>query len=185
MIALKLIFRLFCVLLSSGLIIWQTYRYLYSDEDVIQVNFKRFHSEQHLVYPDLTLCFGATDPSRRNQTDEKHNTPRSGLRNIGVDNDTLQIEDYIDRITIKDSHGHVVQYSRSGVCTPAGMEGRTLSTNVVLRRYQIGNCFAIGIPFVEETEMHEIDVRIKNEVFTSNILPPKNTSKKRKRCPLD
>ena len=180
MISLKLIFRLLCVLLSSGLIIWQTYRYLYSDEDIIQVNFKRFHSEQHLVYPDLTLCFGATDPSRGNQTDVKHNTPRKGLRNIGIDNDTLQIEDYIDRITIKDSHGHVVQYSRSGMCTPAGTEGRTLSTNVVLRRYQIGNCFAIGIPFVEETEMHEIDVRIKNEVFKSNNAPSKQHIDKKK-----
>ena len=168
MFSLKLIFRLFCVLLSSGLIIWQTYRYLYSDDDIIQVDFKRFHSEQHLVYPDLTLCFGARAPPKKNHTDDGQNLPRKGIRNIGADNDTLKIEDYIDKITIKDSHGHIVQYSRSGVCTPAGMEGRTLSTNVVLRRYQIGNCFAIGIPFVEETEIHAIDVRIKNEVFKAN-----------------
>ena len=168
MISLKLIFRLFCVLLSSGLIIWQTYRYLYSDDDIIQVDFKRFHSEQHLVYPDLTLCFGALAPPKTNHTDDGQNLPRKGIRNIGADNDTLKIEDYINKITIKDSYGHTIQYSRSGVCLPAGMEGRTLSTNVVLRRYQIGNCFAIGIPFFEETEIHAIDVRIKNEVFKSN-----------------
>ena len=53
---LKYTYCIFCVLCAALLSIWCIYHY-FLDEDLTQVNFKRFHEEKEDIYPSISLCF--------------------------------------------------------------------------------------------------------------------------------
>ena len=55
----RFLFRIFCVLTAILLSLWPIYKYNL-DEDLVQIDFKQFHSTEDRVYPALTLCFDKT-----------------------------------------------------------------------------------------------------------------------------
>ena len=170
MFNVKYIFKGICILVVISLVTWQIYEYNYSNEDIVQVNFKRFHSNGDRVYPALTLCFDG-NPENRLVDQANENVLKDKFYQAGSNQTILKIEDYIRSIAIKDFMNHTIRYSNGGSEIDNGIKGRELSTNIILRRYQLGNCFAIGIPFVRNLEINSIMVEIKKNIFKRENVP--------------
>lgn len=170
---LKAVFKPFCILIAVILIIWQIYTYQYSPVDLLQVDFRRFHSNEYRIYPALTLCFDNTDPS-------KHSEPtQDNLLNDGSYQDdpicpTVQIEDCITNITIKDFRNEIIRYSQNGTNSADEAKVEKISTSFAIRQYKLVNCFAIGTPFVKHKEIKSIDFKIRKSLF----MPGGNYSKR-------
>ena len=172
MFRLKTTFKIFCVIAAISLIVWQMYEYNYSEEDKVNVIFQRFNSDQQRIYPSLTLCFDGTTNPTPNDTSHQNLLKEEFFRS-GSNDTTLKVEKYIKVITVKDFHNNIIRYSKEGNDLANGIQGRTLSTNIVFRRYKVGNCFAIGIPFMAQKEIHWINVEIKKSIFESGGVPTK------------
>ena len=171
MVSFRSIFRVGCVFAAIFSTIWPIY--LYSlDDDLVQIEFKKFHSTEDRIYPALTLCFDS-------KLDLKSNVPtregglKDGLFKIGSNDTTLAIEDYISTIEIKTFKNDIIRFSKSGI----GMGGhnesnnRPISTNTVLRRYTAAPCFAVGIPFMEKEGIDSMVIRIRKNIFDVGNVP--------------
>ena len=170
---LKAIFNTFCVVTAVALILWEIYEYNYSEADVIKINFQSFNNDQNTPYPSLTLCFdGTANPNIDNTSNQ--NLLKSELFRSGSNKTILKVEEYIEIISIMDFNGNIVRYSKDGIGTIDGIQGRKLSTNIILRRYKVGNCFAIGIPFIRNKQINWINVEIKKDIFEPGNVPTKN-----------
>ena len=166
------LFKTCCVLGAIFLTSWCFYEYNL-DEDLVQMEFKKFHSTEDRVYPALTLCFG------RKTKYEKFSTEQSILKpeffQIGSNRTTLKIEEYIETIQIKDfSSNKIIQYSKHGIHSTDQMTDRKLSINVVLRRYKATPCFVIGIPYIKTKRIQSLDVVIKKNIFEAGSLPTRH-----------
>ena len=164
-------YKVGCIIVSTLLCIWPIYQYTL-DKDLVHVDFKRFHSSEDRTYPALTLCFANAFVSKHNKL-IKQKLLKKGFYQIGSHQTTLRMEDYINTITIKDFSNKISQYSKSGKASDNGTKGRKLSTNTVLRRYQTGPCFAIGIPFAKKSEINSINIGIKKDMFAIGNIPTK------------
>ena len=161
---IRYIFKSTCIIVAISLVIWQIHEYIYSNDDIVQVIFKRFNSNKDRLYPALTLCFNG---NRKNTLlhQSNQNLLKNKLYQAGSNHSTLNIEDYIASIKIKDFKNHNIRYSKGGKEFSNDVEGRTLST------YEIGNCFAIGIPFLHNNEINSIMVEIKKNIFEIGNVP--------------
>ena len=100
MFSLRFVFRVGCVLIAFIATLYPIYLFNL-DEDSVQIKFKDTYSSEDKIYPAMTLCFDRTTFHKFNQSSEDK---------LGVDmahqtfsnQSTLDIEDYIDRIVIKD-----------------------------------------------------------------------------------
>ena len=168
----KAVFNTFCVVTAVALILWKIYEYNYSEADAIQINFQSFNNDQKTPYPSLTLCFdGITNPNV-DDTSNQNLLKRDFFRS-GSNKTILKVEEYIETISIMDFDGNIVRYSKNGTFTIDGIQGRKLSTNIILRRYKVGNCFAIGIPFIRNKQISWINVDIKKDIFEPGKVPTK------------
>ena len=168
----KAVFNTFCVVTAVALILWKIYEYTYSEADAIQINFQSFNNDQKTPYPSLTLCFdGITNPNV-DDTSNQNLLKRDFFRS-GSNKTILKVEEYIETISIMDFDGNIVRYSKNGTFTIDGIQGRKLSTNIILRRYKVGNCFAIGIPFIRNKQISWINVEIKKDIFEPGNVPTK------------
>ena len=169
---LKAIFNVFCVAIAVALVIWEVYEYNYSDADIIKINFRRFNNDDKTPYPSLTLCFDGITTPKINGTSTQ-NLLKKDLFRTGSNKTILKVEEYIKMISTRDFDGNIVRYSKDGTGTVDGIEGRKLSTNIILRRYKVG-CFAIGIPFIKNKEIKWINVEIKKSIFNPGDVPKRS-----------
>ena len=152
------------------LIAWQIFTYVYLDDDLPQVDFKRFHSTKDRIYPALTLCFNNSSPYKHYETTQK-DPQKDGFYEDASNCTVLKIEDYIKTISVRNFENEISKYTKSidGLMIH-GDESRLglLSTGFVLRRYRVMNCFAIGIPFVKQKEIKSMRIRLRKSIFTEN-----------------
>ena len=169
---LKALFNVFCVIIAVALVVYEIYEYNYSEADIIKINFRRFNNDQKTPYPSLTLCFDGITNLKINDTSPQ-TLPKKDLFRAGSNKTMLKVEEYIKMISTRDFDGNIVRYSKDGTGTIDGIEGRKLSTNIILRRYKVG-CFAIGIPFIKNKEINWINVEIKKSIFEPGNVPKKS-----------
>jgi hypothetical protein len=167
MVSFRFIFRFGCVSAAIFSSFWPIY--LYSlDEDLVQINFKKFHSTEDRVYPSLTFCFNIKSFPKYNDS-----VLKESLFQIGSNDTTLKIEDYISTIEIKTFENNIIRFSKSGVGMGAhnASKNRQISTNTVLRRFAAAPCFAVGIPFMEKQGIDSMVVSIKKNIFFVGNVP--------------
>ena len=166
-------FRIGCVITALSTALWPLY--LFSlDEDLVQIDFKEFHSTEDRLYPALTLCFDRTT---------FYKADNSATNDLGIDqqrkvfsNQPLKIEDYINNIVVKDMKNHETRFTRTRVNIEAegAMKGKRLSMDAFLRHYQSTSCFAVGIPFKKKKGINSIDVGIRKDIFKRRHVPTSN-----------
>ena len=166
-------FRILCIAATIILISFNVYQFAL-DEDLARVQFSRFHSSEDRVYPATTLCFGAQ--SAYSDGSGSHLSKRSVLKpefyQAGAPVETLNVEDYISKITIQYSPNRVLEFSKD-VEDRNNNHTRTLAVNTILRNYA-GGCFATDIPFLNGKEIKSSTIRLKKEIFTKGQMPTNN-----------
>ena len=180
---LLLLYYTSCAACTVVAIAWCIYKYSL-DEDATKVETARFHSLKGRLYPAVTMCLGGTTAfeggrfhnfdSNKNGTsndDDLANKPllRNKYYQIGQTENTLDINQYISKVTIKDFQNNAIHYT-NGVKEENATVKRLIS-NVVIRRYGNGNCFAIGIPFIKNNEINSIQIRVKKGIFMDGLIP--------------
>ena len=171
MISFRLFFRVCCIFSAFISTLWPIYIYNL-DEDLVQIDFKQFHTAEDRVYPALTLCFDTTTYSTYNESFER-SLREDELLQIGSNHTTLKIEDYVNSIQFQDFENKITRYSKSGIGIESHneIEIRQLSTNTVFRRYQASRCFAIGLPFMNKKVINSMDIGINKNIFKSGNAP--------------
>ena len=174
MYSLRFIFRVGCVLIAFTATLYPIYLFNL-DEDSVQIKFKDTYSDKNRIYPAMTLCFDRTTFHKFNQSSEDK---------LGVDmahqtfsnQSTLDIEDYINNIVIKDMTNNQTRFTRSGthVLSDVAIKDKSLSINTLLRRYRSTNCFAIGIPFLNKKGINSMNVGIRKSIFNLGTIPTRN-----------
>ena len=164
------LFKLCCTLSAIFLILLCCYKYNL-DEDLVHMEFRKFHSTKDRVYPALTLCFDSSPNLEFDKLSTKKNILKQKFFQIGSNHTTLKIEEYIERIQIKDFSNQIIQYSKLGIDSTDQMEDRKLSVNAVLRRYQTKPCFAIGIPYMKMQLIKSMDIVLKKNIFQTDMIP--------------
>ena len=170
----KCLFRYFCVLLAIITSIWPIY--LFSlNKDSVQIEYKEFYSSKDRIYPALTLCYDHTTFHKFNQT-SKNTVGNDMERQVFSNQPTLDIEDYVNSIVIKDMMNNQTRFTRSGgkVAANVAIIDKDLSLNTVLRRYQSTSCFAIGVPFFNEKGINSMNVGIRKSLFKDGTVPTRN-----------
>ena len=170
---LNIMTKVFCTLVAIVLITWQVIAYITSDDDLVQVDFKRFHSSDDRTYPALTLCFHNTSIYKNLET-----TP-TFPKNVGSYKNASsctspRIQDYIKSITVTDFENTITQYTKyiDGVFMIED-EARydQLATSFFLRLLKERTCFAIGVPFVKQKEIKSMRIQIRKSIFSSTNTP--------------
>ena len=163
-----------CVVITLITSLWPIY--LFSlNEDSVQIEFKEFYSSQDRLYPALTLCYDRATFHKFNQT----STDRFGIdmqHQVFSNQSTLDIEDYITNIVIKDMKNNQTRFTRAGVTAVANIaiKDKSLSLNTILRRYKSTSCFAIGLPFFHEKGINSMNVGIRKSIFKNGVAPTRN-----------
>ena len=101
MFNVKHVFEGICIIVAISLVTWQIYEYNFSYDDIVQVKFKRFRSNEDRVYPSLTLCFDS-NPKRRLVDLFNQNLLKTKFYQAGSNLTILNVDDYIRSIAIKD-----------------------------------------------------------------------------------
>ena len=174
MFSLRFVFRVGCVLIAFIATLYPIYLFNL-DEDSVQIKFKETYTSEERIYPAMTLCFDRTTFHKFNQSAEDK---------LGVDmahqtfsnQSTLDIEDYIDNIVIKDMKNNQTRFTKSGahVLSNIAIKDKSLSINTVLRRYRLTNCFAIGIPLLNKKGINSMNVGIRKSIFNVGAIPTRN-----------
>ena len=166
------IFAVTCNILAVGLTGWCFHKYQ-ADEDVSHVNYRRFHDDIDSIYPSLTLCFN--NPYLK----EKLNDIGEGINittyvsflegrnwdermvHIDYDNVTIDLGDYLDlaEITLENgskslNHGKMLYY--------------------VSQRSPLMKCYSFDIPYLPDTGIEFLAVRVKNSIFPFGFRPPQH-----------
>ena len=159
---LKTSFKIICIAICITLLVWHIISYIYSDDDLIQLEFTRFHSSENRVYPSLTICFNVTTP-KQHFFGMSHASSEARFPAKRPNCSRVELEDYIKTIVIKDFENNIVRYTTQN---HGSKREKNLSTHFYLRRYKAVNCIAIGIPFMMNQEIKSMHVRLRKDVFS-------------------
>ena len=174
MFSIRGLFRVCCVVVAIIATLYPIYLFNLN-EDTVQIKFKQVYSDKNKIYPAMTFCFDTTKFYRFNQSSQNQ---------LGVDiehqvlshQSTIDVEDYINNIVIKDMKNNRTRFTRAGVPIVADVKikDKGLSINTVLRRYRSTNCFAIAIPFFNKRGINSMNVGIRKSIFNYGIAPTRN-----------
>ena len=179
---LKYTYCIFCVLCAALLSIWCIYHY-FLDEDLTQVNFKRFHEETEDIYPSLSLCF--MNPylpemfGNNNKTNISLNEYLQFLQGnrwkpemltIDYHKATLDIKKYLIGYDIlyleKEYPIHMnsddIMKSQTGWSFP----NQSFSEPSM-------KCFTVDIPSIPNEPVKLFNLRIKTSIFSNDMRPSK------------
>ena len=181
---LKYTYYIFCVLCAILLSIWCVYQY-FLDEDLTQVNFKRFHEEKEDIYPSISLCF--MNPYLPEMLGNNHKTNISfheylqflqgnlwkpEILTIDYHKVTLDIKNYLIGYDIlyleKEYPIHMntddIMKSKTGWSFPK----QSFSEPSM-------KCFTVDIPSFQNEPVKLFNLRIKTSIFSNDIRPSKLT----------
>ena len=179
---LKYTYYIFCVLCAILLSIWCIYQY-FLDEDLTQVNFKRFHEEKEDIYPSISLCF--MNPYLPEMLGNNHknnisfneylqflqgNLWKPEILTIDYHKITLDIENYVIGYDIlyleKEYPIHMntddIMKSKTGWSFPK----QSFSEPSM-------KCFTVDIPSIPSEPVKLFNIRIKTSIFSNDMRPSK------------
>ena len=181
-IYLKYSYYLFCFISTISLSTWCVYQYVL-DEDLTQINFKRFHDEKVDVYPSVSLCFMNPYLSKEFEHDTSNNITlnqyleflqgiywRPEMNNISYSKVTLNIMNYFMGYDVlyrkKENFIHMkledIEYDKEGWRLPK--ESFTEPTM---------KCFTVDMPYIPDEPIKIFNVRIKTSIFRNSNRPSK------------
>ena len=161
---LKCLFRISCVMLSFGAIVWNIHIF-FLNEDSVEIEVKEMRLKEGIFHPSLTLCF-------YRETIHQHNVFTGHLSSNNQLQDKssrhiLHIDDYIGDIVVKRKNKKRARFTKDGVnITPYDeikYTGR--SRKIFLRRLHSTDCLDINIPFKKKETIHSVIVAVKDAVF--------------------
>ena len=163
---MKCLFRISCVMLSFGAIMWNIHLFCL-DEDSVEIEVKEMHFKEDKFHPSLTLCFHREIIHQRNvfignprANDQLQDKP---------DRRIFHINDYIGDIVVKHKNEKRAVFTKTGLNIKPYDEvkytGR--SRKVMLRSLKSTDCLDINIPLKQKGTIHSITVAVKDDVFRS------------------
>ena len=113
MFSIRGLFRVCCVVVAIIATIYPIYLFNLN-EDTVQIKFKQVYSDKNKIYPAMTLCIDTTKFYRFNQSSQN----QLGVdikHQVLSDQSTIDVEDYINNIVIKDMKNNRTRFTRAGV----------------------------------------------------------------------
>ena len=161
---LKCLFRISCVMLSFGAIMWNIHIF-FLNEDSVEIEVTEMYLNQDVFHPSLTLCFHREIIHQRNVF-TGHLSSNNKLQDKSGRH-ILHIDDYIGDIVVKRKNKKRVRFTKAGLnITPYDeIQYTGRSRKILLRRLQSTDCLDINIPFKKKETIHSIIVAVKEAVF--------------------
>ena len=161
---LKCLFRISCVMLSFGAIMWNIHLFR-MDEDSVEIEVKEMYLKDDIFHPSLTLCFHREIIHQSNVFigSPMSNDQLQGTSDLRI----FHIDDYISDIVVKRQNQKRAQFTEAGLnITPYDeIQYTGLSRKIMLRRLQSADCLDINIPFKKKETIHSVIVAVKDDVF--------------------
>ena len=161
---LMCLFRVGCVMLSFGAVVWNIYLFGL-DEDSVEIEVKEMPSREYIFNPSLTVCFHRKivnrhkvfigRPSSKDQLQDKS------------DRRIFHIDNYIGDIVIKYKNENQARITKTVPdITPHEEDQYTGHLRkVLLRRFQSSDCLDFNIPVTKKSIIHSINIAMKDDVF--------------------
>ena len=161
---MKCLFRISCVMLSFGAIMWNIHLFCL-DEDSVEIEVKEMHLKEDTFQPSITLCFHREIIHSRNVFIEN---PSANEQLQDTSNRRIfHVDDYIRDIVVQRKNQKRAKFTKSGLDITPHDEIRYTggSRKIMLRRLQSADCLDINIPFKQKETVHSIKVEVKEDVF--------------------
>ena len=158
------LFRVGCVMLSFGAIVWNIYIFSL-DEDSVEVTVKDIPLKQDIFHPTLMLCFHQKIVNRHKvfigRSSSKDQLQDKAHRRI------FHINDYIGNIVVKYKNENRSQMTKTvpNITPHEEVQYTDHSRKITLRRLQSSDCLDINIPSRKKEIVHSMDIAIKDDVF--------------------
>ena len=168
------LFRISCVMLSVGAMLWEIYQFSL-DKDSVEIEVRQMNSAKYVLMPSLTFCF------HYKQTHQSNKASGYSILQDGYEDQILHIEDYIGDILVKRKNEEKrAVFAKAGIKSTFYEETKYKgpSRQIVLRREPWKDCLEISIPF-EKLPVHSIDVAVQKDVFYTKRSSEINLKKKR------
>ena len=161
---MRWLFRISCVMLSFGAIMWNIHLFCL-DEDSVEIEVKEMHLKEDTFQPSITLCFHREIIHSRNVF-IRNPSANEQLQDTS-DRRILHVDDYIRDIVVKRKNQKRAKFTKSGLdITPHDeIQYRGRYRKIMLRRLQSADCLDINIPFKQKETVHSIKVEVKKDVF--------------------
>ena len=143
------LFRVGCVMLTIGFIVWNIYIFGL-DEDSAEIRVKEMPLKEGTILPTLTLCF-------KNTVQDKS------------DRHIFHINDYIGNIVVKYKNENRARLTKTvpNITPHEEVKYTGDSRKIMLRRFQSSDCLDINIPYRKKQIIYSINIAVKDDVFRS------------------
>ena len=182
-------FRVVCALTTLILGALCFFKFIW-DEDVSQIFFQEYHKLSHSIYPTLTLCllneniFSEEKLRSLNISKGAYSSFLRGeywndeMSKIDFEDVTVQLEDYIEGISISSAKNQTVYYHCSNnfqrillglLGYQCQKEGNLNLLSTSFQNHE-SKCLSVGIPFDKNNVVLKLRVLIKTSIFPQNVL---------------
>ena len=158
------LFRVGCVMLSFGAIVYNIYLYTLN-EDSVEIEVKEMPLKENIFHTSLTLCFRRKIVNRHNafigHPSSKDQLQDKSHRRI------FHIDDYVGNIVVKRKSENSAQFNETGLTNTPYEEIQLTGhfRKIVLRRLQSSDCLDINLPSKTKKRLHSFNIAIKDDVF--------------------
>ena len=152
---LMCLFRVGCVMLSFGAIVWNIYIF-WLDEDSVEITVKDTPLKKDIFHPTLMLCFHQKivnrhkvfigRPSSKDQLQDKS------------DHRIFHINDYIGNIVVKYKNENRAQMTKTvpNITPHEEVQYTGQFRKIMLRRFQSSDCLDIEVPLSKNKTIHSL-----------------------------
>ena len=158
------LFRVGCVMLSFGAIVWNIYLF-WLDEDSVEITVKDIPLKQDIFHPTLMLCFHQKIVNRHKVFIGRPSS-KDQLQNKS-DHRIFHIDDYIGNLVVKYRNENRARFTKTvpNITRYEEIQYTGHFRKILLRRLQSSDCLDINIPSRKTEIVHSIDIAIKDDVF--------------------
>ena len=184
-------FRFFCTSTTIVLTGICFHKFMKND-DLAQINFPTYHQKEHAIYPTLTLCFMGPNifvedklyAYKKGYNSTSYASFLSGeywmkdMMDIDFDNVTLDIEEYLEAISITSSENQTIYKHCSSnfqLILQELMGYKCLEKSNATKPFLISfknhqtKCFSISIPFDQYNKVQNLRLFLKSSIFPQQL----------------
>lgn len=177
----KVLFKMFCVVITINLVIWCAYKYSL-DCDVTLVDFKKFHDDEKDIYPSVMLCFynPFVNEKFENYGPEISSTTYKKF---------LQGENWSEKMTQVDYENVTIDINKYflgyHVCYNSEEEDHRACNRLNKSTMKDGwkppyvslktpymKCFSVDVPFESKRSIIKLGIKLKTDIFPLATRPP-------------
>ena len=188
--AIRKTFWFLCIVCAVALTVWCVQRF-HSDEDLSQIEFKKFHDLPGSFYPSITICFTNPfldhklrqhDPNLTAQAYEDFLRGRQdAVELIGTssvidyDDVAIKLKDHLEKVHIVMLNKDTATWNGTGTLVNSSnqkeYEEHQNMNIYVSARLSNSKCYTVDIPFMPNRRIYVVHMQVAGDIFPNGIRP--------------